>query len=132
MCYTLDWEGGRAHWTSGNLQGELFFDSVNRNLDSIDEIYSATTEGDESLEELRLFIHFALCAQSESEFNDLVEINLRKVCEDCQEHAEWEFVVDGCRDYQEGHWLAFCRLCGGEVSQLFEPHDDPEPDEEGY
>ena len=126
------WSSGTVVWGFGPYNGLSIFETTHIDIDFVNCIYELNSTGVPDVQDLQTVVHFALVSGSEERFNELVAGNFGFGEHECADHAEWELVVDGCRDYQEAHHVAYCAVCRADVSEEMAFYDDREPEEDDY
>ena len=127
------WSDGSVVWGFGPYNGISIYETTDIDIEFVNSVYQLDSTGVPDVQDLQTVVHFALVAGSEERFNELVAGNFGFGEHDCSENVDWEYVVDGCRDYQEAHWIAHCGLCGTDITEeMQETFDDREPEDDGH
>lgn len=115
-------------WGWGPYANNSIFDTVGHDVNFVNSLYVLDSGGNDDIEELQTVIFLALCAESKEAFNGRIIERFGPPSHDCTDHIEVDFVVDGCRDYEEGHHTASCKVCGEDLTEQLEETDDREPE----
>lgn len=127
----LVWEDGRPTIAFGPHYGKPMYEVANNELGYVNQMLASSSGASAHLAEFNICLGLAILAEDEDCFNATISKRYGPAPHECDEHVEISLEVDGCRDYQEAHFVASCGICGADLSEsIQEWADDREPDSE--
>ena len=130
----LVWEDGRPTITFGPHHGQPMYEVASSDLDYVNRMLSSSSGASAHLAEFNICLGLAILAEDEDCFNAAISKRYGPAPHECDENIEISLEVDGCRDYQEAHYVASCGICGDDLTESLHEFDDREPDsdDEGW